>query len=177
MRRLASGGTIRSTYLAPNAVLDLISASTLLGRYWNGSESIFKCKDARLESLPMELTSPIWTPRNFTLAPFSMTRPALSETKVSGTLSRSVPENSRTVIVDSATITRSSTGAHQIGSIFPAPGRVVHPRHPERWKLPDCPYTDSVMVSRMKTPAVMDVRTARPTASPTPAGPPVAVYP
>src|SRR6476646_11251532 len=28
-----SGGTMRSTYLAPNAVLDLISASTLLGRF------------------------------------------------------------------------------------------------------------------------------------------------
>ena len=26
------GGTMKSTYLAPNAVLDLISASTLLGR-------------------------------------------------------------------------------------------------------------------------------------------------
>ena len=38
LERLGAGvrGTIRSTYLAPNAVLDLISASTLLGRYWNG---------------------------------------------------------------------------------------------------------------------------------------------
>ena len=34
---LASAGTIRSTYLAPNAVLDLISASRLLGRYLKGS--------------------------------------------------------------------------------------------------------------------------------------------
>ena len=33
---LASGGTIRSTYFAPNAVLDFISASRLLGRYLNG---------------------------------------------------------------------------------------------------------------------------------------------
>ena len=48
-------------------------------------------------------------------------------------------------------------------------------RYPDRWKLPDCPYTDSVMVNRMKTPAVIDMRTARPTASPTPAGPPVTV--
>ena len=34
---LASAGTIRSTYLAPNAVLDLISASRLLGRNLKGS--------------------------------------------------------------------------------------------------------------------------------------------
>src|SRR5882757_9542541 len=37
-----SGGTMRSTYLAPNAVLDLISASTLLGRYRKGPGSIFR---------------------------------------------------------------------------------------------------------------------------------------
>ena len=33
------------------------------------------------------------------------------------------------------------------------------------------------VVSRMNTPAVIEVRTARPTASPTPAGPPEAVKP
>ena len=106
-----------------------------------------------------------------------MTRPALSDTRVSGTELRSVPENSRAVSVTNAAITRNSTGAHQMGSILPRRGELVIARHPDRWKLPDCPYTDSVMVNRMKTPAVIEVRTARPTASPTPAGPPVAVYP
>ena len=127
----------------------------------------------------MDATSPIWTPRNFTFAPFSMTRPARSETSVSGTNFRSVPVNSTAVSVVSAATTMNSTGAHQIGSILAAPRRVRarHRRHPDRWKLPDCPYTDSVMVNRMKTPAVIEVRTARPTASPTPAGPPVAVKP
>ena len=37
---LGCSGMTRSTYLAPKAVLDLISASTLLGRYWNGRGSI-----------------------------------------------------------------------------------------------------------------------------------------
>src|ERR1700744_517645 len=105
---LASAGTMRSTHLAPKAVLDLISASTLLGRYWNGPASIFRGSFERADpgtpaSAPMDATSPTWTPRNFTLAPFSMPRPALSETKVSGTVLRSVPENSRAVSVDSAT--------------------------------------------------------------------------
>src|SRR5258708_6876047 len=55
------------------------------------------------------------------------------------------------------------------------PGLLAHSHPPDRWKLPDCPYTDSVIVSRINTPAVIDERTARPTASPTPAGPPVAL--
>ena len=87
----------------------------------------------------MDATSPTWTPRNFTFAPFSMTRPARSETSVSGTVFRSVPENSRAVSVVSATITRSSTGAHQIGSILPRRDALLPSRHPDRWKLPDCP--------------------------------------
>ena len=40
---LGWSGTIRSTYLDPNAVVDLISASRLLGRYLNGPGSIFSC--------------------------------------------------------------------------------------------------------------------------------------
>ena len=126
----------------------------------------------------MLVTSPTWTPRNFTLAPSSITRPDLSDTRVSGSELRSVPENNMAVSALMATTTNSSTGAHQMGSIFPRRGELSVPsscRHPDRWKLPDCPYTDSVMVNRMKTPAVIDRRTARPTASPTPAGPPVTV--
>ena len=46
-----SAGTMRSTYLAPNAVLDLISASTLLGRYWNGPGSIFRFSDGEVAPL------------------------------------------------------------------------------------------------------------------------------
>ena len=103
-----------------------------------------------------------------------MTSPARSETTVSGTVLRSEPENSSAVNVVIAAITSSSTGAHQIGSIFSRREELAT-SHPDRWKLPVCPSTDSVMVNRMKTPAVIDVRTARPTASPTPAGPPVAV--
>src|SRR3981081_1627648 len=99
---LGLSGTMRSTYLAPNAVLDVISASTLLGRYWNGPGSIFRFSfdrsvPATPESAPMDATSPTWTPRNFTFAPSSMTRPALSETNVSGTVFRNVPENNRAV--------------------------------------------------------------------------------
>jgi hypothetical protein len=95
---------------------------------------------------------------------------------VSGTVVRRVPENAIAVSVLAATTTRTNTGAHQIGSIPPRRGRSwLIGGQPDRWKLPDCPYTDSVMVKRMKTPAVIEVRTARPTASPTPAGPPVAV--
>src|SRR5436190_23095999 len=120
---LGASGTMRSTYLAPNAVLDLISASTLFGRYWNGTGSILRFSFERStpapESAPMEETSPIWTPRNFTVAPFSMTRPALSDTRVSGTASFSVPANSRAVSVDTATTTTISNGAHQMGSIPP----------------------------------------------------------
>ena len=85
---LASAGTIRSTYLAPNAVLDLISASRLLGRYLNGSGSIFRLSfdtsPAAPVSAPMSVTSPTWTPRSFTFAPSSITRPDLSDTRVSG---------------------------------------------------------------------------------------------
>src|SRR3977135_4062664 len=40
---LGCSGTIRSTYFDPNAVVDLISASTLLGRYLNGPGCIFSC--------------------------------------------------------------------------------------------------------------------------------------
>src|SRR5882757_3288431 len=46
---LPPAGTIRSTYFAPNAVPDLISASTSLGRYWNGPGYNFRRSEARLE--------------------------------------------------------------------------------------------------------------------------------
>ena len=78
-----------------------------------------------------------------------MTIPARSATSVTGTKFTSVPEKSRAVIVTSAAITMNSTGAHQMGSFLPRRGLLVsfHCRHPDRWKLPDCPYTDSVMVN------------------------------
>ena len=38
---LGCSGTIKSTYLDPKAVVDLISASRLLGRYLKGPGSIF----------------------------------------------------------------------------------------------------------------------------------------
>src|ERR1700755_1497534 len=66
----------------------------------------------------MLVTSPTWTPRSLTLAPFSMTSPARSDTRVSGWKLRSVPENSMAVSTLSAMTTRSRTGAHQMGSIF-----------------------------------------------------------
>ncbi len=127
---------MRSTYLAPKAVLDLISASRLLGRYWNGPGSILRVSfesavPGTPASAPMDATSPTWTPRNFTFAPFSMTRPARSETKVSGTVFRSVPENSRAVSVDSAATTTTSTGAHQIGSILSRRGALAIPITPK----------------------------------------------
>src|ERR1700738_3583524 len=46
-----------------------------------------------------------------------MTRPARSEITVSGTVVFSVPSNAIAVSVLIATITSTSTGAHQIGSI------------------------------------------------------------
>src|ERR1700731_5194981 len=46
-----------------------------------------------------------------------MTRPARSEITVSGTVVFSVPANAIAVSVLIATITSTSTGAHQIGSI------------------------------------------------------------
>jgi len=42
------------------------------------------------ESAPMDVNFAYLDARNFTFAPFSMTRPDLSETRVSGTLLRSV---------------------------------------------------------------------------------------
>src|SRR5690242_13118658 len=72
----------------------------------------------------MDSTSPIWTPRNLTLAPFSITKPARSETSVSGTVLRSVPLNSSTVRVETAAITSRSTGAHQMGSILSLRGEL-----------------------------------------------------
>ena len=70
----------------------------------------------------MDLTSPICTPRNFTLAPFSITSPDRSETSVSGTFLDSVPENSIAVIAISAAAIKNSTGAHQMGSMPPRRG-------------------------------------------------------
>ena len=67
--------------------------------------------------LNIRSTSPIWTPRNFTFASSSMTKPARSEMTVSGTVVLSVPSNAIAVSVLIATITRMRTGAHQIGSI------------------------------------------------------------
>ena len=171
---------MRSTYLAPNAVLDLISASTLLGRYWNGPGYIFSFsfeESQPPDSAPMDATSPTWTPRNFTFAPFSMTRPALSETRVSGTKLAQRPGEQQGGQRGQRRDHHEQHRCPPDGIDLSAPGCVCPFRHPDRWKLPDCPYTDSVMVNRMKTPAVIEVRTARPTASPTPAGPPVAVYP
>ena len=49
--------------------------------------------------------------------------------------------------------------------------------YPDRLRLGDCPYSDKVIASVTKTAEISDVRTARPTASPTPAGPPEAVKP
>src|ERR1700730_7502864 len=46
-----------------------------------------------------------------------MTKPARSEMTVSGIVVRSAPSNAIAVTVLIATITRMSTGAHQIGSI------------------------------------------------------------
>jgi hypothetical protein len=48
-----------------------------------------------------------------------MTRPARSETRVSGIVSRSVPLKSNTVIATSAAITTNRMGANQIGSVAP----------------------------------------------------------
>src|SRR4051812_49620612 len=56
-----------------------------------------------------------------------MTRPARSETRISGTVFRKVPLNSRAVNVLNATITTSSTGAHQIGSMTPRRGALFIP--------------------------------------------------
>ena len=48
---------------------------------------------------------------------------------------------------------------------------------PARLKLPDCPYTASEIITSTNADTISDVRTARPTASPTPAGPPRALKP
>ena len=48
-------------------------------------------------------------------------------------------------------------------------------RYPERLKLPDPPYTASEMNRVMTTTTTSDVRTALPTAIPTPTGPPEAL--
>ena len=53
-------------YLDPNAVVDLISASTLLGRYLKGPGSIFNCSRADFTSVPIDATVPTCTPRSFT---------------------------------------------------------------------------------------------------------------
>ena len=73
----------------------------------------------------MAVTSPTWTPRNFTFAPSSMTRPDLSDTRVRGSDLRNVPENNMAVSALMAMTTRSSTGAHQMGSIFPRRDELV----------------------------------------------------
>src|SRR6476620_8066729 len=100
---LAFVGTIRSTYLAPNAVLDLISASRLLGRYLKGSGSIFRLHSdtapAAPVCVPILVTSPTWTPRNLTFAPSCITSPDLSDTSVRGWYRWGVPEYSSAVSV------------------------------------------------------------------------------
>src|SRR5690349_21584057 len=72
-------------------------------------------------------TSPLWTPRNLTLAPFSITNPARSETSVSDSVRLSAPENNSPVMVLIATITRRSTGAHQMGSILARRAELLTP--------------------------------------------------
>lgn len=140
-------GTFSSTYLAPNAVLDRICASTFPGNCANGpgyirSFSVESTCPAVSVRLPIDSTSPIWTPRSFTFAPSSITRPARSEIKVNGTNPRKDPENSSHVIAVMATTRITKTGAHQIGSICSrrdpfAPFAIGV--QPARWKLPDCP--------------------------------------
>ena len=120
----------------------------------------------------MPETRPTCTPRSLTFALVSMTRPARSEVKVTGTVDFSVPVNSAYVSHTATASTATRMSVHHPGcrpsSSIPQPARL---------KLPDCPYTASEIITSTKADTINDVRTARPTASPTPAGPPRAVKP
>src|SRR6478736_8978310 len=95
----------------------------------------------------MDWTSPICTPRNFTFAPFSMTRPDLSETTVSVSKDRAAPENSTTVSALTAITTANSTGAHQMGSMPPRRGELMVMRDPASLLAPPSPSARQVEVA------------------------------
>ena len=154
-------GTIRSTYLAPKAVLDLISASTLLGRYSNVARI-----DLQLQLRQVGPTRICLGADGFDFADLDAAQLDLGAVlhDQPGPVGHQRERNGgsqRAGEQQGGQRAYRDDDHHQHrrppdGIDLAPPRRVGHARHPDRWKLPDCPYTDSVMVSRMKTPAVID---------------------
>ena len=120
----------------------------------------------------MSETRPTCTPRSLTFALVSITSPARSDVNVTGTVDFSEPVNSAYVTKIAIANNTTKIRVHQPG-LRPSSSTA----QPARLKLPDCPYTASEIITSTNADRINEVRTARPTASPTPAGPPRALKP
>ena len=105
-----------------------------------------------------------------------MMRPERSDSRVTGTDESNDPAKMADVTTMKTTVSTTSIRAHHSGRMRRSRG-LVSIVQPARSKFPDCPYTASEMNTISTAAMTMEVRTARPTASPTPAGPPLAVNP
>src|SRR3954466_10946049 len=120
----------------------------------------------------MSSTLPIWIPRYLTFASLSITKPARGDVTVTVSVGVNAAVYAKYVnTVNTTRIAANTAAAILIAVVLDT----TFPLYPDRLKLPDAPYTARAMNKVMTTTTISDVRTACPTAMPTPTGPPEAL--
>lgn len=125
-------GGMKLTNFAPNTVVDLISTPEFAGMRVSLSGSSARVISASEPLRSTAETRPTSTPRIFTLAPGSITRPARGEVTVTGTVLVKLPRNIPKATAAMATRARTRTNA---ASLYRC-RTMSSPPQPERLKLP-----------------------------------------
>ena len=167
-------GMTRSTYRSPNSVVGSISAVTFAGIWETMPGWIASCSRAPVPLAEICRTSPTCTPRTITSAPGCISLPTLSVYSV--TVAAGVncllyrATDSQT---SRAKTSRNTTPTSRYLVLSCTRGQ----SHPATRTVVVAPQIARLMKKSMMLIITMAVRTARPTATPTPAGPPLARYP
>ena len=156
-------GRTSETYFSPNSVLGISRAETPAGIWSTMSGSSESCTVAPPASALTASTRPTLSPRTLTSARSVSWLPTRSICSVTGTPSEKAPTYLPTASPSSVTMTSTNASPW---SLFVD--------HPATLTEVEVPYMTSVRKKSRIAVLTIDSRTERPTAMPTPAGPPLA---